>query len=196
MHHAWGDLYRAYLKQHDVPDEHVFVNGRPSYRLYAEPYRRFFADRSALAKAFSSTRPSGGCSSRRTTAGRSPSASSRSSCLWGETPRTAITGGLLGTVLRASLASLSSGSDGRSLEVILRPPPSVNTTELLDFFRQRLGDDTGRHPCPRGGLGAPVDHGERRRDLLLQHESDRGGGGREAGLDVRADSHPGGFVCR
>ena len=50
QHHVWGDFYKQFLVSHGVPADHVFVNGNPGYRLYGEPYRRYFPDREELAR--------------------------------------------------------------------------------------------------------------------------------------------------
>ena len=134
-----------YLKKHGVPDEHIFVNGHPSYRLYAEPYRRFFADRSALAKAF----------------GLDPAKRwvfVPDNYRWAFAQRKlkffVSQGGdakELRSLVDFSVPSLEhllracrQAATDESLEIILRPRPSVSTGEFLQFFRQRLGDDTGR----------------------------------------------------
>jgi len=49
-HHAWGEFYKNYLIESDVPSEHIFVNGNPAYQLYKEPYNKYFKQRSQLAQ--------------------------------------------------------------------------------------------------------------------------------------------------
>lgn len=51
QHHIWGEFYREFLTSNGVPDEHIFVNGNPSYQLYAAPYRDYFPNRTELAAA-------------------------------------------------------------------------------------------------------------------------------------------------
>jgi len=51
-HHAWGDFYVDFLAEYDVPKEHIFVNGNPSYTLYQSPYSRYFIQRAELAKKY------------------------------------------------------------------------------------------------------------------------------------------------
>ncbi len=53
LHHAWGDFYRKYLKNHGVPKDNVFVNGQPVYQLYKEPYSSYFKTREELAEKYS-----------------------------------------------------------------------------------------------------------------------------------------------
>lgn len=145
IHHAWGEFYRVYLKQHGVPDEHIFVNGHPAYRLYAEPYRRFFADRSTLAKAFGLD-------------GDKRWVFVPDNYRWAFAHRKlkffVAQGGdakELRSLVDFSIPSLEQllracrqAATDESLEVVVRPRPSVNTSAFLHFFRQRLGHDTGR----------------------------------------------------
>lgn len=49
QHHVWGDFYRKFLLSHGVPAEHILVNGHPGYRLYTDPYRRYFPSKEELA---------------------------------------------------------------------------------------------------------------------------------------------------
>jgi surface carbohydrate biosynthesis protein len=49
LHHAWSEDYAQFARQQSIPDNHIFVNGQPAYALYDEPYRHYFAQRSALA---------------------------------------------------------------------------------------------------------------------------------------------------
>jgi surface carbohydrate biosynthesis protein len=49
LHHAWSQDYAAFAREQSIPDEHIFLNGQPAYALYDEPYRRYFAQRPALA---------------------------------------------------------------------------------------------------------------------------------------------------
>lgn len=145
IHHAWGEFYRMYLKKHGVPDEHIFVNGHPSYRLYAEPYRRFFADRAALAKAFDldpdrrwvfvpdNYRWAFAERKLKFFVSRGGDARELRSLVDFSVPS-----------LEHLLHACRQAATDESLEIILRPRPSVSTSEFLQFFRQRLGDDTGR----------------------------------------------------
>jgi surface carbohydrate biosynthesis protein len=145
IHHAWGEFYRAYLRQHGVPDEHIFVNGHPSYRLYAEPYGRFFADRSALAKAF----------------GLDPAKrwvfvpdNYRWAFAQRKLPFFLAQGGNareLQSLVDFSVPSLElflracrEAATDDDLEVVVRPRPSVSTSEFLEFFRRKVGPDIGR----------------------------------------------------
>jgi len=50
IHHAWGNFYREYLLNHGVPEQHIFVNGHPAYKLYDQPYRNVFLTRADLAE--------------------------------------------------------------------------------------------------------------------------------------------------
>ena len=49
VHHAWSTSYVDFLKEHGVPDSHIFLNGHPAYQLYLPPYRDYFLDRAQLA---------------------------------------------------------------------------------------------------------------------------------------------------
>ncbi len=40
LHHAWSEDYAEFARRQAIPDERVFVNGQPAYKLYDEPYRR------------------------------------------------------------------------------------------------------------------------------------------------------------
>lgn len=51
IHHAWGNQYAKFLNEQGVPSENIFINGQPSYGLYEEPYRRYFASRNDLASS-------------------------------------------------------------------------------------------------------------------------------------------------
>ncbi len=145
IHHGWGEFYRAYLRQHGVPDEHIFINGHPSYRLYADPYRRFFADRGALAKTFGldpakrwvfvpdNYRWAFAQRKLKFFLAQGGDAREMQSLIDFSVPS-------LEHLLRACRAAAT--DDG--LEIILRPRPSVSTGEFLEFFQQRVGGDTGR----------------------------------------------------
>lgn len=50
QHHVWGDFYKDFLLSHGVPADHVLVNGNLGYRLYTEPYRRYYPTRADLAR--------------------------------------------------------------------------------------------------------------------------------------------------
>ncbi|MCZ6594523.1 MAG: hypothetical protein O6943_06350 [Bacteroidetes bacterium] len=50
VHQAWSDEFAEFLKDHDVVENNIFINGQPAYMLYKEPYRHFFCDRKELAK--------------------------------------------------------------------------------------------------------------------------------------------------
>lgn len=53
IHHAWGEFFAEYLKSHAVPDEHIVVNGSPTYALYRPPYSAYYGDaRAELAEKF------------------------------------------------------------------------------------------------------------------------------------------------
>jgi surface carbohydrate biosynthesis protein len=49
LHHAWSEDYAEFARRQAIPDDRVFVNGQPAYKLYDEPYRRYFAQRADLA---------------------------------------------------------------------------------------------------------------------------------------------------
>jgi surface carbohydrate biosynthesis protein len=145
IHHGWGEFYRAYLTQHGVPEEHIFINGHPSYRLYAEPYRRFFASRDHLAKAFGldpakrwifvpdNYRWAFAQRKLKFFLSQGGDARELQSLVDFSVPS-------LEHLLRA--CRLAAADEG--LELILRPRPSVSTHEFLRFFRERVGEDTGR----------------------------------------------------
>lgn len=145
MHHAWGEFYREYLKQHGVPDEGIFVNGHPSYRLYAEPYRRFFADRAALAKAFE----------------LDPAKrwifvpdNYRWAFAQRKFPLFASLGGDVNEMqaladfsvpsLRQLLEACHLAAADEGVEMIVRPRPSVSSAQFLRFFHEHVGPATGR----------------------------------------------------
>ena len=50
IHHAWGDFGKKYLLGHGVPEDHIFLNGNPTYQLYRQPYASYFTGREELAK--------------------------------------------------------------------------------------------------------------------------------------------------
>jgi surface carbohydrate biosynthesis protein len=53
IHHAWGEFFADYLKSHAVPEEHIAVNGNPTYALYRPPYSNYYGDaRAELAARF------------------------------------------------------------------------------------------------------------------------------------------------
>jgi hypothetical protein len=52
IHHAWSELYASFLKQQGIPENHIYLNGQPAYKLYDEPYRHYFASRTYLAERF------------------------------------------------------------------------------------------------------------------------------------------------
>lgn len=52
FHHAWSDLYVAFLESCGVPRDHIRLNGQPVYALYSEPYRRYFESRESLARKY------------------------------------------------------------------------------------------------------------------------------------------------
>lgn len=52
MHQAWGEFSANYLMAAGVPRKNIFTNSHPAYALYAEPYRRFYADRAELAQRY------------------------------------------------------------------------------------------------------------------------------------------------
>jgi surface carbohydrate biosynthesis protein len=49
LHHAWSDVYAEWLRERDVPPEHIVLNGQPAYALYDEPYQAYFDSRPTLA---------------------------------------------------------------------------------------------------------------------------------------------------
>ncbi|MBM4425241.1 MAG: hypothetical protein FJ030_17985 [Chloroflexi bacterium] len=51
-HHAWGDFSRRQLREQGVPETHIFLNGNPTYILYADPYRRYYDHRAVLAEKY------------------------------------------------------------------------------------------------------------------------------------------------
>ncbi len=52
IHHAWGDFGKDYLLAHGVPEEHIFLNGNPTYQLYRPPYASYFTGREELAEKY------------------------------------------------------------------------------------------------------------------------------------------------
>lgn len=52
IHHAWGQFFKKFLMTYEVPQEHIFVNGNPSYQLYLEPYKNYFKTREQLAARY------------------------------------------------------------------------------------------------------------------------------------------------
>ncbi len=52
IHHAWSDAYAQLLRDQGVAADHILCNGQPAYRLYDEPYRRYFPDREELARRY------------------------------------------------------------------------------------------------------------------------------------------------
>jgi surface carbohydrate biosynthesis protein len=52
IHHAWSQSYASFLQQQGIPENHIYLNGQPAYKLYDEPYRRYFASRTDLAKRY------------------------------------------------------------------------------------------------------------------------------------------------
>lgn len=52
VHHAWSTEYGHFLKESDVLEENIFVNGHPAYKLYDEPYKKNFTSRLDLAKRY------------------------------------------------------------------------------------------------------------------------------------------------
>jgi surface carbohydrate biosynthesis protein len=50
---AWSDTYRDFLIGNGVKPENIRTVGHALYRLYGEPYSRYFKSRDALAKRFS-----------------------------------------------------------------------------------------------------------------------------------------------
>ncbi len=52
IHHAWGEFYKDYLIRHQVREDHIVINGNPSYGLYLEPYRHFYTSKQELAAQF------------------------------------------------------------------------------------------------------------------------------------------------
>lgn len=55
IHHAWSEFYASFLEQQGVPENHIYLIGQPAYRLYDEPYRRYFAPRTFLAERYGLT---------------------------------------------------------------------------------------------------------------------------------------------
>ena len=53
IHHAWGEFFADYLNSHAVPEEHISINGNPTYALYRPPYYAYYGDaRTELAAQF------------------------------------------------------------------------------------------------------------------------------------------------
>lgn len=46
---SWGDFNVDYLREHGVAETNITVNGNPSYGLYLDPYRSYFATRQEMA---------------------------------------------------------------------------------------------------------------------------------------------------
>ncbi len=52
-HHVWSRERKKFLLSRGVPDDHIFLNGHPAYKLYDLPYRKIFTNRTQLAEEFS-----------------------------------------------------------------------------------------------------------------------------------------------
>ena len=52
LHHAWSNEYAEFLKGNGVPENHIYINGNPTYALYQEPYRHYYMGREQLADKF------------------------------------------------------------------------------------------------------------------------------------------------
>lgn len=49
FHHSWSTQYASFLREQEVEQHRIFINGQPSYALYDEPYQRYFTSRADLA---------------------------------------------------------------------------------------------------------------------------------------------------
>lgn len=49
-HHAWSLKRKKFLMEKGIPENKIFVNGHPAYRLYGAPYRKVFITKKGLAK--------------------------------------------------------------------------------------------------------------------------------------------------
>lgn len=50
LHLVWGEFAADYLQEAGVPRGNIVVNGHPAYKLYDEPYRRYYIQRRELAQ--------------------------------------------------------------------------------------------------------------------------------------------------
>lgn len=53
VHHVWSKQYAEILRENDVPEQNIFINGQPAYKLYDSPYNQYFKSREELASIFS-----------------------------------------------------------------------------------------------------------------------------------------------
>ena len=189
IHNAWSDGYADLLRAQGVPEQHIFVSGNPAYALYDEPYRRYFRSRADLAA------DAGLDASRR----------------WVFFPENYNWAFYEPPMLEQMVR------DGQSLEQVQAMRELVTRSfevamrwcAALARSRRRRGDrpaaagDAGRcvPSARRGGpdhdpsadVDHPARHGsrvgacERRRDVVLQHDADRGEHRRKARPHRRAD---------
>jgi len=52
IHHAWSDMYKAFLMKNRIVEKNIFLNGQPAYALYDEPYRGYFPSKLELASRY------------------------------------------------------------------------------------------------------------------------------------------------
>jgi len=52
FHHAWSAQYAGFLKEQGIEENRIFINGQPSFMLYEEPYKHYFASRDDLATQY------------------------------------------------------------------------------------------------------------------------------------------------
>jgi hypothetical protein len=52
VHHAWSDAYAELLRVQGISEDRILCNGQPAYKLYDEPYRRYFPAREQLARRY------------------------------------------------------------------------------------------------------------------------------------------------
>lgn len=52
IHHAWGNFYKEYLLSYGVEEKNIFVNGNPVFQLYLDPYRAFYKNRDELSQIY------------------------------------------------------------------------------------------------------------------------------------------------
>ena len=56
FHHVWGEFFKQILLDQGVERGNIFVNGHPAYKLYDEPYRKYFITRDEIAEKYSLSR--------------------------------------------------------------------------------------------------------------------------------------------
>jgi surface carbohydrate biosynthesis protein len=143
-HLAWSRTFTDYLEANGVFPDRIKLVGHAMYRLYGEPYRRYFAGREALARAF----------------GLDPSkpwvfvpenyrwaffTDSKLKKLGQRGPEADELETMRG-YCRRSLRSLMEWCDALArsgeAEVILRPRPATSREELAKFSAEVFGDRT------------------------------------------------------